>query len=110
MIFTISKGRHIMQNEENKKEKCSYWIVVNGQDIEVDAATLLVSEKRVKRYIDKLKRLSFEKTGSLRGFWGDIIMFNVVTNKLLKTADPFKLERMLHPLKCKENTDGEKKS
>lgn len=83
--------------DEEKVTK-TYRIMINGQDIVVDAATLAVSEKRVKRYIKKLMDVSKEQTKSNRAFWADMIMLNLMTDKILKKASPFMIEQAVAPL------------
>lgn len=83
--------------DEEKVTK-TYRIMINGQDIVVDAATLAVSEKRVKRYIKKLMDASKEQTKSNRAFWADMIMLNLMTDKILKKASPFMIEQAVAPL------------
>lgn len=83
--------------DEEKVTK-TYRIMINGQDIVVDAATLAVSEKRVKRYIKKLMDVSKEQTKSNRAFWADMIMLNLMTDKILKKSSPFMIEQAVAPL------------
>lgn len=95
---------------DDEKITKTYKLLVNGQDIEVDAATLAVSEKRVKRYLKKLMRVSKEQTHSNRAFWADIIMFNILTDKIIKKASPFVIENAVAPLELKKKTSEEVKS
>lgn len=93
--YVYKKGGEKMDNEKITK---TYRLIINGQDVVVDAATLAVSEKRVKRYLKKLLAASKENTKSTRAFWGDIIMLNLLTDKILKNANPFTIEKAVSPL------------
>ena len=70
------------KNTENKNEKII--MVVNGEEIEVCTKTLVVCNKRMQYMLKQLKQNSMESTRTLRLFWGDIIMLNILTNQLLQ--------------------------
>ena len=76
-----------------------YKIYVNGTPIDVDAATMYFAKGRVNKYIKTLKEESLSQTSSLRGFWADIIMLNLITNGMLSNANPYILEQILNPVK-----------
>ena len=76
-----------------------YKIFVNGTPIDVDAASMYFAKGRVNKYIKTLKEESLSQTGSLRGFWADIIMLNLITNGMLSNANPYILEQILNPVK-----------
>ena len=76
-----------------------YKIFVNGTPIDVDAASMYFAKGRINKYIKTLKEESLSQTGSLRGFWADIIMLNLITNGMLSNANPYILEQILNPVK-----------
>lgn len=76
-----------------------YDITFGGTPIEVDACTMVMASDRVKRYLNILLEESQSQTGSNRCFWADIIMLNVLTTKIINKASPYKVERMLNPVK-----------
>ena len=93
-IIDTSKPRNL-PTEDAKL----YQIYVNGTPIDVDAASMYFAKGRVNKYIKTLKEESLSQTGSLRGFWADIIMFSLITNGMLKNANPYVLEQILNPVK-----------
>jgi len=84
----------------------TYKLMINKWDVELCAKTLNVSRKRVERYLNALMRTALRDHHSLRMFWSDVIMLNLITNKLLKQADPRTIERILKPVEDKEGRNG----
>lgn len=82
-----------MDNE--KKEKII--MIVNGQPIEMCPKTLNMCNKRAQRMITALKTQSMEKVHTMRLFWGDVVMLNIITNQLLQKVDNRSLSRVLKP-------------
>ena len=78
--------------------KKTYKMMINKWDVELCAKTLNVSKRRVERYLGALMRASVRDHKSLRIFWSDVIMLNLITNKLLKQADPKTIEKILSPV------------
>lgn len=76
----------------------TYRIMLNKWDVELCAKTLNVSRRRVERYLNALMKTAVRDNKSLRLFWSDVIMLNLITNKLLKTADPQTIEKILSPV------------
>lgn len=77
-------------------------LVINGEPIEVCATSLAISTKKAKKVLGYLKRQSREKAHTLRFFWTDIIMINIITNQLLQTIDTATLKRMIKPVSSLE--------
>lgn len=76
----------------------TYKVMLNKWDVELCAKTLNVSRRRVERYLNALMKTAIRDNKSLRLFWSDVIMLNLITNKLLKTADPQMIEKILSPV------------
>ncbi len=74
-----------------------YRMVVNGHEIEVCAKTLNISRKRCTAYLDSLLDKTKKDYGSSRFFWSDVIMLNMLTNRILYHADPYHIQNMLTP-------------
>ena len=83
----------------------TYKIMLNKWDVDLCAKTLNVSRRRVERYLNALMKTAIRDHKSLRMFWSDVIMLNLITNKLLKSADPQTIERILSPVEDKERRD-----
>ena len=83
----------------------TYKIMLNKWDVDLCAKTLNVSRKRVERYLNALMETAIRDHKSLRMFWSDVIMLNLITNKLLKSADPRTIEKILSPVDDKERRD-----
>lgn len=83
----------------------TYKIMLNKWDVELCAKTLNVSRRRVERYLNTLMKSAIRDHKSLRMFLSDVIMLNLITNKLLKTADPQSIEKILSPVEDKERRD-----
>lgn len=84
-----------MDNLDNKQKII---MIVNGQPIEMCLKTLKVSNKRSQKLITSLKRKSMEQAHTMRLFWGDVIMLNIITNQLLQKVDSKSLSRILKPV------------
>jgi len=80
----------------------TYKIMLNKWDVDLCAKTLNVSRRRVERYLNALMKTAIRDHKSLRIFWSDVIMLNLITNKLLKSADPQTIEKILSPVDDKE--------
>lgn len=80
----------------------TYKVMLNKWDVELCAKTLNISRKRTERYLNALMKTVHREHGSMRFFWADVIMLNLITTKLLKTVDPRTIEKLLAP----KNTDG----
>ena len=76
----------------------TYKIMLNKWDVDLCAKTLNVSRRRVERYLNALMKTAIRDHKSLRMFWSDVIMLNLITNKLLKSADPQTIEKILSPV------------
>lgn len=85
----------------------TYKIMLNKWDVDLCAKTLNVSKRRVERYLNALMKTAVRDHKSLRMFWSDVIMLNLITNKLLKSADPQTIEKILSPVDDKERRDNE---
>ena len=72
-------------------------MIVNGQPVEMCPKTLNMCNKRAQRMITALKTQSMEKVHTMRLFWGDIVMLNIITNQLLQKVDNRSLSRVLKP-------------
>lgn len=81
-----------------------YRIVINGQEVRLCAKSLNISRKRCLGYLNSIMKKTKEEYGSYRFFWGDVIMLNMLTNRILYHADPRHIERALTP---KEERDNE---
>ena len=75
----------------------TYRIVLNGQDIEIRAKTLNISRKRCSAYLNRLLEKTKKEYGSHRFFWSDVIMLNMLTNRILYHSDPRFIEKTLSP-------------
>ena len=84
----------------------TYKIMLNKWDVDLCAKTLNVSRRRVERYLNALMKTAIRDHKSLRMFWSDVIMLNLITNKLLKSADPQTIEKILSPVDNKEWGDN----
>ena len=84
-----------MDNSDNTQKII---MIVNGQPIEMCLKTLKLCNKRSQNLITSLKRKSMEQAHTMRLFWGDIIMLNIITNQLLQKVDSKSLSRILKPV------------
>lgn len=83
----------------------TYKIMLNKWDVDLCAKTLNVSRRRVERYLNALMKTAIRDHKSLRMFWSDVIMLNLITNKLLKSADPQTIEMILSPVDERDRRD-----
>ncbi len=83
-----------------------YRMVVKGHEIEVCAKTMNISRKRCTAYLDSLLKKTKEDFGSSRFFWSDVIMLNMLTNRILYHADPYYIQKVLTP-KGEKGTENE---
>ena len=72
-----------------------YRMVINGREINVCPQTLNVSRKRCLAFLNSLLDKTKTKYGSSRLFWSDIIMLNMLTNRILYHSDPSQIEKAL---------------
>lgn len=84
----------------------TYKVMLNKWDVDLCAKTLNVSRRRVERYLNALMKTTLRDHHSLRMFWSDVIMMNLITNKLLKQADPQRIEKILAPVGDTERRDS----
>jgi len=82
----------------------TYRISVNGQEIEVCAKTMNISRKRCTAYLNKLMSRTKDEYGSYRFFWADVIMLNMITNRILYHSDPNHIQKLIAPKGGKEGT------
>ncbi len=93
-VIDTSKPRNTPSEDERL-----YRIHINGTPIDVDACTLYFAKGRVNKYLQVLKEEALSQTGSLRSFWADVILLNLITNNMLTEAKPYVIEKMLNPVK-----------
>lgn len=84
----------------------TYRIVINGQAIEVCARTINISRKRCNAYLNSLLQKTEKEYGSHRFFWSDVIMLNMLTNRILYHSDPRYIEKIMSPKGAKGEDDG----
>ena len=72
-------------------------MIVNGEPIEMCLKTISLSNKRAQNTLRYLKKQSMSQAHTLRFFWGDVVMLNIITNRLLQDVDPRDLARVLKP-------------
>ena len=77
-------------------------MIVNGQPIEVCLKTLIISNQRAQNVLKTIKKESMQGMHTLRFFWGDVMMLNIITNHLLQKIDSKSLARMLKPVNSLE--------
>ncbi len=75
----------------------TYRMNIGGQEVELCAKTLNISRKRCLAYLKGLLKKTKEDYGSQRFFWADIIMLNMLTNRILYHADPKHIEQVIYP-------------
>lgn len=73
-------------------------MIVNGQPIEVCLKTLILSNKQAQNVLTSLKKQSLQDIHTLRLYWGDVVMLNIITNQLLQKIDSRNLARILKPV------------
>lgn len=83
----------------------TYKVMLNKWDVELCAKTLNASRHRVERNLNALLKTTLKDHHSLRMFWSDVILLNLITNKLLKQADPQMIEKILSPIGDAERRD-----
>lgn len=84
----------------------TYRIVVNGHEIEACSKTMNISRKRCTAYLNNLLGKVKKDYGSYRFFWADVIMLNMLTNRILYHADPHHIANVIAP-KGKESDSDE---
>ncbi len=89
-------------SEKNKKQQDEgsekLIMIVNGQPIEMCPKTLTMCNRRAQRMLVALKTQSLSKVKTMRFFWGDVVMLNILTNQMLQKVDPKSLSRVLKPV------------
>ena len=83
----------------------TYRIVINGQAIEVCARTINISRKRCNAYLNSLLQKTEKEYGSHRFFWSDVIMLNMLTNRILYHSEPRHIEKIMSPKGAKGEYD-----
>lgn len=82
--------------EEKKPQKVT--MIVNGQPIDMCLKTIILSNTRAQKVLRSLKQQSLNDVKTLRLFWGDVVMLNIITNQMLQTVDSRDLSRVLKPV------------
>lgn len=77
--------------------KTSRW-TFNGAEVELDQLSLVYAEKRCKQYLDNISANSRKARNPIRTFYSDLIMLNLLTNRVLKLISPKDMERALSPI------------
>ena len=72
-------------------------MTINGQEVNVCAKTMNISRKRCLAFLNGLLRKTKEEYGSYRFFWADVIMLNMLTNRILYHADPYHIAKVIAP-------------
>lgn len=81
----------------------TYRMMINGKEVNLCAKSMNISRKRCMAYLNSLLTRTKEEYGSYRFFWSDVIMLNILTNRILYHSDPSHIEKILAPKKEKEN-------
>ena len=82
----------------------TYRMNISGKEVNLCAKTMNISRKRCLADLNSLLKKTKEEYGSHRFFWADVIMLNMLTNRILYHADIEHIERSLRPKKGeKEN-------
>lgn len=82
--------------EEKVPQKVT--MIVNGQPIDMCLKTIILSNARAQKVLRSLKQQSLNDVKTLRLFWGDVVMLNIITNQMLQTVDSRDLARALKPV------------
>lgn len=75
----------------------TYRMNICGEEVNLCARTMNISRKRCMAYLKSLLRKTKEDYGSQRFFWADVIMLNMLTNRILFYADPKHIEEIVYP-------------
>lgn len=81
----------------------TYRVSINGHELNLCSKTMNISRKRCMAYLNSLLKKTKEKYGSYRFFWADVLMLNMLTNRMLYYSDPLHIQKVLSPKK--ENDD-----
>lgn len=84
----------------------TYRLSINGQEVKLCAKTMNISKKRCLSFLNSLLRKTKTQYGSYRFFWADVIMLNMLTNKILYHSDPKHIEKTVYPKDIREEEDG----
>lgn len=84
------------------EKKTSRW-TFNGAEIELDQLTLVYAERRCKQYLDNISANSKKANNPIRTFYSDLIMLNLLTNRILKKIKPEDMEKALNPIKYRRS-------
>lgn len=85
------------KNPKDNKDPEKIIMIVNGQPIEMCLKTLSLCNKRSQLMIKSMRKQSLAEMRTMRMFWGDIVMMNIITNQLLQKVNPLSLQRVLKP-------------
>lgn len=77
----------------------TYRMSINGKEVNLCSKSMNISRKRCMAYLNSLMKKTRKEYGSYRFFWSDIIMLNILTNRILYHSDPAHIERVLAPKK-----------
>lgn len=83
----------------------TYRMNINGQEVRLCAKTMNISRKRCMAYLNSLLKKTKEEYGSYRFFWADVIMLNMLTNRIIYHADTAHIEQVLRPKKGNDDDD-----
>lgn len=75
----------------------TYRLNINGQEVQLCSKTMNISRKRCMAYLNSLLKKTKKEYGSYRFFWADVIMLNMLTNRILYHSDPAHIESVLSP-------------
>lgn len=87
-------------------KNATYRLSINGQEVELCAKTMNISKKRCLSFLNSLLRKTQVEYRSYRFFWADIIMLNMLTNKILYHSDPKHIEKEVYPKDVREEGNG----
>ncbi len=77
----------------------TYRMKIGGHEVNLCAKTMNISRKRCMAYLNSLLKKTKSDNGTYRFFWADVIMLNMLTNRILYHADVAHIERAIRPVK-----------
>ena len=80
----------------------TYRMIIGGREVHLCAKTMNISRKRCLAYLKTLLKKTKEEYGSERFFWADVIMLNMLTNRILYYADHKHIEKIVYPKETKK--------
>ena len=83
----------------------TYRMKINGHEVNLCAKTMNISRKRCMAYLNSLLKKTKCDSGTYRFFWADVIMLNMLTNRILYHADVAHIERAIRPVKGEEENE-----